>query len=217
MLRSRVNGRGRLAGGSSVLVDACGGALPAPAAAAIQTSGENRDDSEHVFNKLGFGCWGGARLITCVHNDCRSVSVTKVFDEIECKPAEPVSVGNMNCSYTPLMDEFQKRLEAFSFEVEAACDVGEDSTSGVSLSESLDLGIKVIPLLARGDTRVHDVLALSAVAALCLLDNVKAVAVSATRPKSPYRSSTFPTQECLATHTEVSCRHACRHVRHHDL
>ena len=67
----------------------CGAAFP------VEASPKNSDDGKYVFGKLVLGGDGGVDIV-CFHDDFCTTSLENVLDEIECEPAEPVSIGNVH-------------------------------------------------------------------------------------------------------------------------
>jgi hypothetical protein len=57
----------------------------------METSPKNGDDSENILCKVTLG---GGWQVTCFHDNVGSVLVEYVLEQIECKAAKTVSVGN---------------------------------------------------------------------------------------------------------------------------
>jgi hypothetical protein len=106
------------------------------------TSREDSDDGEEIFCELIFG---GITLVI-VHDDLCSVTVEYPLEELECKPTDPISVGHVYSAESASETELQNGSEPLPFEIEAAPNVGDDATIGVSPLHEGDLVIEVASL-----------------------------------------------------------------------
>ena len=91
MLRFRGLAAGFFEGadGVALALSSDGAALP------VEASPKNSDDCKHVFGELMLGRGGGAEIV-CFHDDFCTTVLENALDEIECEPAEPVSIGNVH-------------------------------------------------------------------------------------------------------------------------
>ena len=96
VLRARFRGGAAGCGGGGGVALAL--APVASAALAVEASAKNGDDGKDVLGELELGGGGGGVTVVCVHDDLRTVPAENVLEEIECKPAEPVFVGNVHRS-----------------------------------------------------------------------------------------------------------------------
>ena len=70
------------------------------ASTTVHACAKNGNDREDVLGKLALG----GRCIVCFHCDFCSMVLEYVLDEVVCKAAKAVTVGNMHDSYTPCKD-----------------------------------------------------------------------------------------------------------------
>ena len=105
-------------------------------------SREDSDDGQEVFCELIFG---GITLVI-VHDDLCSVTVEYPLEELECKPTDPISVGHVYSAESASETELQNGSEPLAFKVEAAPNVGDDATIGVSPLHEGDLVVEIASL-----------------------------------------------------------------------
>lgn len=122
---------------------------------AVVTGDEEIDDREEILGEL---VPVGTCTAVCavVNHETHSMALEDGLEKVEGKAAEPVSVGNHNLVDSSLEDEFQKRLQAPSLEVEPRANVGEDLVPWVGLAEVFDLALEVRLLMGRADAGVDD-------------------------------------------------------------
>ena len=111
------------------------------------------EDRKYVSSDFAFG-W----VHKVVENHELSTEVlNRVPDKVEPKACESVTVGNHNSADRLAIAAFQEGFKTFTFEVESATDVGNNSVAWVLLLHELDLALEVVFLFTWRDTAVTDV------------------------------------------------------------
>ena len=123
----------------------------------MEPGSKHSDDGEDVFSEF---LLVGDRRGVGVNDDGCAVLVEDVFDEIECESTESVLVGDVDSSKSSLECESEDASEPLALEVEATCNVTEDSCVRVGDSEAGELSFEIRCLLAGADPSVDDVDAL---------------------------------------------------------
>lgn len=109
---------------------------------AVVAGDKEVDDREKILGELV--PIGTCAVCAIVNHEAHVMALEDCLEKIKGEAAEPVSVGNHNLLDSSLKDQFQKRLQAPSLEVESRPDVGEELVARVGLFEVLDLALEVL-------------------------------------------------------------------------